>query len=230
MRDERPPARLAYNHRMAAVCRWLLPLLLSVLAAFPDRAYVEAQAEPQSASQAVTHPALPLQFDSEIVRLFVEEDSLEVEGIYHFLCRSRRDAIVTLVYPYPVDSLLGGARSTLLECRAPGGPWQPMEFKELPQRPGVRWGIPLGLGDTLEVRTVYRQALLSTYARYILTTTKSWGRPLKHARFEIHLPDGAEPLRFSYPFECQEVLGESLYLYEVENFMPERDIIVEWRP
>jgi hypothetical protein len=214
---------------MATVCALLLSLFLSAFAALPGR-YAEAEAESQSTPHAGTHPALPLQFDSEIVRLFVEGDSLEVEGIYHFLCRTRRDAIVTTVYPYPADSLLGGARSTLLECRVPGGPWQPLEFKEMPQRPGARWGIPLGLADTLEVRTVYRQALLSNYARYIVTTTQTWGRPLKHARFEIHLPDGAEPLSFSYPFECQEVLGRSFYLYEAESFMPERDIIVEWRP
>jgi hypothetical protein len=61
-----------------------------------------------------------------------------------------------------------------------------------------------------------------------VTTTQSWGRPLRHARFEIHLPEGAEPLTFSYPFEPAEVRGRCFYSYEARHFMPERDIIVEW--
>ena len=32
-------------------------------------------------------PSWPVRFDSEIVRIYVEEDSLRIEGIYTLLCR-----------------------------------------------------------------------------------------------------------------------------------------------
>lgn len=172
--------------------------------------------------------ALPIAFDSEIVRLLVEEDSLRVEGTYRFLCRSTGPSTITLFFPYPEDSLLGAARTAVLEGRAPGGAWEPLRFEEFPS--GVRWFVPLDRGDTLEVRTVYRQALRSTYARYIVTSTQAWGRPLSHARFEVYLPEGAELERASFPFELDRAAGgEPFYSFATEQFMPDRDIVVEWR-
>ena len=192
------------------------------------RADVSQPTEPPSSGTHKALQALPLQFDSEVVRLFVAEDSLEVEGIYRLLCRRTNTPYASLFYPYPADSLLGGARTVLLECRSPGDPWQTLPFEEIPARHAARWRIPLDLGPELEVRTLYRQALNSGYARYIVTTTQAWGRPLRHARFEIYLPTGAEPQRFSFPFERQEADGKVFYLYEAEDFLPDRDIVVEW--
>jgi hypothetical protein len=171
----------------------------------------------------------PLIFDSETVRLFVEGDSVRVEGLYSFLCQPLGTRTATLVYPYPADSLLGGARTLVLEGGTDDTSWQPLEFKELPESRGALWRIPLNLGGTIRVRTTYRQALRSRYARYIVTTTHAWGGPLRVARFEIHLPDGALPKRFSFPFRPQvTVSGRVFYLYETENFAPNRDIVVEW--
>jgi hypothetical protein len=167
------------------------------------------------AGPPIPRPALPVAFDSEIVRLLVEEDSLRVEGTYRFLCRSTGPSTITLFYPYPEDSLLGGAHTESLEGRIPGEAWQPLRFEELPS--GVRWWVPVDLGDTLVVRTVYRQALRSTYARYIVTSTQVWGRPLSRARFEVYLPEGAELERASFPFELDPAApGAPFYSFETE--------------
>ena len=173
-------------------------------------------------------PGLPLQFDSELIRLYIVADSLEVDGIYRFLCDARAIPEMTLFYPYPQDSLLGGAHMLRLEARAPRGAWQPARFEEIPRAHGGRWWVPLDLGDSLEVRCVYRQALRATYARYIVTTTRHWQRPLSHARFEIYLPKGTSPTRFSFPFRSAQEAGVQYYFYEAEQFMPAADIIVEW--
>jgi hypothetical protein len=172
---------------------------------------------------------LPLQFDSELIRLYIVADSLEVDGIYRFLCDAQGAPQMTLFYPYPQDSLLGGARMLLLEARAPRGVWQPARFEEMPAAHGGRWWVPLDLGDSLEVRCIYRQARRTNYARYIVTTTRHWQRPLSHARFEIYLPVGATPTSFSFPFRPQEDGAMRYYVYETEQFMPAQDITVEWR-
>ena len=86
----------------------------------------------------------------------------------------------------------------------------------------------MSLGDTLEVRTVYRQSLLACYARYIVVTTRAWRRPLKKARFEVFLPEGVSPVRFSFPFELQASGERAFYMYETTDFMPDRDITIEW--
>jgi hypothetical protein len=172
----------------------------------------------------------PLVFDSEVVRLLVGPDSVEVEGTYRFSCSPAAPEFVTLFYPYPLDSLLGGAKGVSLECRTRGGAWLNAWYRDLPSGAGAAWRVPVSAGGDLEVRAVYRQALLAPYARYIVTTTRAWSSPLKQARFEIYLPSGARPVQFSYPFELETRGAGPCYVYEVRDFWPNEDIVVEWTP
>jgi hypothetical protein len=91
----------------------------------------------------------------------------------------------------------------------------------------VRWWLPGCGGDTIVAEAVYRQKVYAKYARYIVTTTRAWGRPLRHASFEIRLPPAAVPLDFSFPFKPTD--GGARYTYEASDFFPDRDIIVRWR-
>lgn len=170
-----------------------------------------------------------LRFESEIVLLHVAVDSLTVDGFYVMTCAPDRTGHATLVYPYPDDPRLGGARSLSLSCRVrPDTTWQAAEFRELPNNLGAHWRLPLAPGDTIEVHTVYRQALHEDFACYIVTTVSGWEHPLRHARFEIELPPGTEPVAFSFPFEqCGDGSGNR-WCYEAVDFRPDRDLEVRW--
>jgi hypothetical protein len=179
----------------------------------------------------------PVMFDSEIIRLYVERDTLEVEGIYLLLCNPESIPEVTLFYPYPARDYLGEAHTVLLEARPPGGQWRTLRFVEHPvprslptgeMSGGARWWVPLTMGDSLEVRTVYRQAVRGDCATYIVRTTRAWGRPLENARFEIHLAQGLSPVSFSFPFRNVATPQGTYYLYEASNFSPDSDIDVCW--
>ncbi|HOX24157.1 MAG TPA: hypothetical protein PLL30_00205 [Candidatus Krumholzibacteria bacterium] len=174
--------------------------------------------------------ALPVVFDSELVVLEIESDSLRVDGTYVLLCRpDAAGTPVSLVYPYPQDPELGGARTVSLACRLGAGSWRQLAVHELPGGRGALWSLPVAAGDTLEVRTTYRQALRTAYARYIVTTTAAWGRPLRSARFEIHLPPGVVAEEFSFPFEPCDRGGRDCWCYEATDFLPDRDVTVRWR-
>jgi hypothetical protein len=173
--------------------------------------------------------ALPLDFIAEQVVLRIEPDSLRVDAVYVFVCHA--DAAPTqagLVYPYPQDPLLGGARTVSLACRLGAQAWRELSHHELPGGHGARWSLPVAAGDTLRVRTTYLQALRTTYARYIVTSTAAWGRPLQFARFEVHLPPDAVPEEFSLPFEPCGQDEPSSWCYEAEDFLPDQDVIVRW--
>ena len=88
----------------------------------------------------------------------------------------------------------------------------------------------VGSAGPLSVRSVYRQERRASYARYVVTTTSAWGRPLTHARFEIYLPAGARDMEFSFPFGRGEGEGGACYVYEAVDFMPSHDITVTWVP
>jgi hypothetical protein len=222
----------------------LMLIMLGVPLGGGARAYAQQQVQLDSLREGGGHgpapvPAqdvmrspptrFPLQFQAEDVRLFVEADSVKVEGLYR-LRRRAPGMIPALFYPYPVDSLLGGARTVLLRVSTPEGEWAPLRWQESSRPPGARWLLPFFRGEVLDVHTIYRQALRGSYARYIVTTTKVWREPLEHARFEIHLPPGVEPVRFSYPFVRQEDEHGDYYLYETDDFWPDEDIVVEWQP
>ncbi len=178
----------------------------------------------------------PVRFDSERIRLHIVGDSLEVRGTYYFVCERRTQREIPLFYPFPDDSLLGGARMVALAARtAPpdttrgaARPSAPARWESLPRVHGVRWWMPPCMGDTLVAESVYRQRLHREYARYIVTSTRAWNRPLRRALFEIHLPDGATPTEFSFPFTKREGNGQIYYTFEADSFFPDRDIVVRW--
>lgn len=165
-----------------------------------------------------------LRFDSELIRMEIRGDTLRVDGLYRYLAMDPRQPML-LFYPYPVDSLLGAAWTESLVWRpSPEAPWQPLAVAERPRRDGVRWRLPTGDGDRVEARTVYCQLLRERYARYIVTSTQAWGRPLREARFELTLPPGMQLTESSFPF----VREGDRWVYEVRDFMPAVDVIVRW--
>jgi hypothetical protein len=168
-----------------------------------------------------------LEFDSEEIVIDVRGDVVEVTGTYHLRIAGGAVSAQPMLYPYPADPLLGEARTLRLEWRRSDGRWAPLAFEELPPR-GVRWRLPETGPESLTVRTVYRQAMRSTYARYIVTTTQAWGQPLRKASFEVRLPPGAKDPQFSYPFRPK---GPSVrvWAYEATDFLPREDIVVRYR-
>lgn len=180
-----------------------------------------------TAAAADDRSAGRLEFDSEEIVIDLQGAAVEVTGTYHFRVAGGAVAAQPMLYPYPDDPLLGGARTLRLEWRQTDGRWAPLAFEELPPR-GVRWRLPATASDTLTVRTVYRQAMRSTYARYIVTTTQAWGQPLRKASFEVRLPPDAKDPQFSYPFRLK---GPSVrvWTYEATDFLPREDILVRYR-
>lgn len=178
----------------------------------------------------------PIRFDSERIRLHIVGDSLEVRGTYYLVCVRQTRGEIPLFYPFPDDSLLGGARMVALTARAASAnipreearPAAPARWESLPRVRGVRWWMPPCTGDTLVAESVYRQKLHGEYARYIVTSTRAWNRPLRRAQFEIHLPDGVTPTEFSFPFTKRNRNGQVYYSFEADSFFPDRDIIVRW--
>jgi hypothetical protein len=171
----------------------------------------------------------PLRFDSEVIRLRIVDDSLEVNGTYFLACQLAYDQPIPLFYPFPTDSLLAGARMVDGRVRIGRGPWEALRFQATPERDGVRWWVPPCPGDTVEMQGRYRQGLKEKYARYIVTTTRAWQQPLRRARFEIRLPEGAKPVEFSFPFAGQRDSTGVVYVWEADSFYPDRDITVRWK-
>lgn len=217
---------------LPAISALLVCGLLGLLGRAEARAHTEDEQVPSPGTLPEPHGPLatsfPMAFDSEWVRLYIQEDTVEVRGTYWLLCRRRLDHPLPLFYPFPQDSLLGGARLVSAQARSGGAAPQSLRVDDLPQAPGVRLWAPPCTADTLRIDAVYRQQARAGYARYVVTTTRAWDRPLRRARFEIHLPRGAHPVGFSFPFRAQESDSGGPYIFEADSFLPDHDIEVRW--
>lgn len=210
------PSRPAMQTRSWPIDAALVrPLLACAALAF------SAAAAPQD------RPAGRLSFDAEDILIDVRGDVVEITGTYHFRITGGPVPAQPMLYPYPQDPLLGAAWTLRLEWRQPDGRWAPLTFEER-QPQGVRWQLPASALHAMTVRTVYRQAMRTTYARYIVTTTRAWGQPLRRASFEVRLPPGAKDPSFSYPFRLK---GPSVlvWTYEARDFLPREDMVVRYR-
>lgn len=201
---------------------------IRILAACAVCAVPLSLAPPRPTTASDLHQALSVSFDSEWIRLSVIGDSLEVRGRYYLLCREHSGKSVSLFYPFPKDSLLGGARMASVSASVDGAEARSVEWEESRGAPGVRWRTPPCTGDTITIDATYKQKLLTDYARYIVTTTRKWQRPLRLARFEIRLPPGTAPTEFSFPFQTREDSTGRYYAFETRDFFPDRDVIVRW--
>ena len=200
-----------------------------------DSASVESPAASEVPAASAQSRAVPrasdfsVTFDSEWIRLSIVGDSVEVRGRYFLLCRNGTGEQISLFYPFPEDSLMEGARMVSLQGWVGGRNVGAMTWTDSRGAPGVRWVTPPCTADSIAIEAVYRQKLTSTYARYIVTTTQDWRRPLRFARFEIRLPAEAAPVEFSFPFEEREDSEGRYYGFETTDFLPDRDVIVRWK-
>lgn len=176
---------------------------------------------------AAPREVAPIEFRSERVKLAIDGDSLTVDGTYRFRVAPGGPR-VPIFYPFPREARLGDARMVSLAARAASGAWQPLAWREAPAGSGVTWLLPDGLGAAPEVRAVYRQGLRGRWARYIVTTTAAWGRPLDRARFEVTLPEGARPRDATLALHAERIGGRRVWVHEARRFAPERDVDVAW--
>lgn len=209
-----------------SLSRRAAPLVVSLLA-LGGGARIARAAEPVASNPI--GEAFSLIFDAEWIWIDITSDSVEVRGTFVLLCRETVEESIPLFFPFPPDSLLGEAHMVELRFRDGADSSASGRWEELPDAPGVRWWMPPCPGDSIVAEFVYRQEIHAEYARYIVTSARIWGRPLRYAGFEIRLPAGAEPIEFSYPFEQRGVGEQTYYAWETEDFFPDRDIIVRWR-
>ena len=160
------------------------------------------------------------QFVSERVRLSIVPGQLRVHGTYHFV-RGASTEPFAILYPFIQDASQGPPEAIRVTI---GG--RPAPFKH---RQGNSIGVSLPFGGgaatacTLQVE--YVQRLAARRASYLVTSTRLWERPLEQAKFELELADSLGRPKSEFPFER---IGSGRYAFTATNFLPERDLVIEW--
>lgn len=161
----------------------------------------------------------PVSFFEEHIDFKLDSSYFSINGIYSFSNSSSQKITRQIVFPFAcasstIDSVKILDLNTL----------QLLPFGKLAN--AVSFEITLQPKDTLDVQIFYRQKA-SKKNTYILTSTKTWGKPLDHAFYTLTTPQATVIDSFSYSPNGVKVVGNSkCYQWEKHHFLPTQDFEV----
>ncbi|MGC9314884.1 MAG: hypothetical protein ACP5G4_04540 [bacterium] len=172
-----------------------------------------------------------LHFAAEDVEIILEGDGyLRVEAEYTFIVDGDCARAIPVIYPVPVDSLMGAPDSAVVIFEGDTITTPPFTTGETYPWATSRFALPVSEGCEKTWHIAYRQKLTAGHARYIVTTLQLWNRPIDTADFTIKYRSNFEEIYISYPPDTRETSdGIITARFHFENWMPERDFVIEWR-
>ncbi len=152
-------------------------------------------------------------------------DTLKIKGTYFFENTDSLSHTTSIYYPFPVDSIL--AYPHFIELIRSSGKLD-TTFAKVTK--GIRWRMTVGAGETDSIVVTYMQKTTTAQGRYILTTTKFWGKPLKDATFTVAVPDGITLAFWSFTSDTVFTRNDALvYSTRRSDFLPGEDMVLRWQ-
>ncbi len=168
----------------------------------------------------------PVSFDREYVVVRPSDGRTRVRGDYYFRNTTDDTLSATMSYPFPVDTYHG----VPLKIRA----WayegdEPRIIGFINEGDAIRWSMNFGPREERRIRVEYVQMTSRNRARYIVKTTRQWGKPIELAEFEFRVPGSLGDVSLSFKPDRVETLGDTtVYYMKRTSFMPDSDLEVRW--
>ena len=164
-----------------------------------------------------------LTFEAEELNFYLENDLWEMDGLFHFANYDSLSTHKLIFFPVPSDSLCLPPKIKAIAIQDSNG----AEVTMLNQaKKGFTFLLSLPALSFCSLHLDYTQTLKSNYAKYIITTTNSWGRPLPYAKYTLH--PGINVQIRSLPFSVQKQEGRN-YIWEFFDFAPEKEFEVTFQ-
>ena len=165
----------------------------------------------------------PIGFFQEEISIQVRGDSCILTGTYHFRNQTARTAATELLYPFP-RRLPPPRRIEVIDLST-GSRLQTQQTGE-----GALFMLSLPPWGETAYRVLYVQPTPSNTMEYLLSTGRSWGRPLERATFLIALPDSLKLMSISIPPDTLwKEAGVTFYVCRKRHFFPDRELTVRWQ-
>jgi hypothetical protein len=158
----------------------------------------------------------PVSFFEEHIDFVLDSAIFSINGIYSFHNGSDHPVNEHIVFPFAdktsgIDSIRIVNLNTL----------EKVPFKRLES--SISFEFSLQPKDTVDLNIYYRQKA-TTKNTYIITSTRTWSKPLETAVYSLTTPYELPVKSFSYtPDSSKTVHGKRVYMWEKHQFMPERD-------
>ncbi|MBN2365234.1 MAG: hypothetical protein EH225_04315 [Calditrichaeota bacterium] len=161
-------------------------------------------------------------FFQEDITFRIDNEYFQVDGFYWFSNKSGKRLEKSIYFPFgnsphskAIDSInvLNISKNTTADIINLSGR-------------GFSFLLEVAPGDTEVYRIRYREELTCDSARYILTSTRRWNKPLEQAEYKLIVSGGVEITGFSIEADrIYGIDGERIYYWKRKEFMPENDMI-----
>ncbi len=162
-------------------------------------------------------------FSAEKLTFTVNPKSVEMTGSYFFSNRAGKVVKLPIVYPFVVNDRQAFPDSIHVSL-ADG---KSLNFQRRDE--SIFFAVPLKNPERTEIVIYFRQPVSQPQFEYILTSTRSWPKPLESADFAVRLPLSQNLTSLSCPYERVDTTGNfQVYRLHFENFYPEKNLIFSW--
>jgi len=169
-----------------------------------------------------------MRFDREKIEIWAFEGQVQVTGLYHYVNRSVFPASFSLGVPFPTDTEHPWpAEFHVSEVDGKGAFLKDIETRHYHGETVFRlWFWPSG---ERWIRLDYIQGARIPEGRYILLSTRKWGKPLQRGEYILHLADGLELTSSNYPLTPDAGRHSGSYFFSRIDFLPTKDWEFHWR-
>ena len=167
-----------------------------------------------------------LELYGENITFELSDSIFKVTGIYYLCNTGDKEIKQLLYYPFPVDSQYYGdvnfirisTKDSLINMLRR-------------DKRGMYFGLEIEPYKATEHVISYQQKLLNNRAEYILVTAKKWKKPFETADYKLIIPDKLKITNISYkPDSILTINSDLIYLWHKEDFMPDRNMVIEFEP
>lgn len=159
------------------------------------------------------------EFPEETISIMVHPCNIEVRGLYSYKNPWPFPITQGFGFPFPIDELHHTPLPIRLTLAESGEPINIRKF--LNDDTFTLYFKPF---ERIDVQLYYSQATQTPNARYILTTTNAWRRPLKKAHYFLKTV-GVKNIGSNYEMKNA---GTNVWNWERVNFMPKNDWLIKW--
>jgi hypothetical protein len=168
-----------------------------------------------------------VRFERERIEVQVGRGAVRVSGLYEYRNRSWLPAVLTLGVPFPVDHAHPPPAFVLLTEAVDGG--EPALIPFTSRGGEVRFRLFFRPQEVKRVGLEYEQPARLPNGRYLLTTTRTWRRPIEDASFTLWLPRCFLLAGSNYPLTAVSAPGRrAAFSFSRTQFDPDRDWEFAW--
>jgi hypothetical protein len=162
-------------------------------------------------------------FTDENLTFIIKSGTVEMTGSYFFANRTGQSVQMPVIYPFCVNEQQAFPDSVSVHLTN----GRQLNFQR--RADNLLFSVPLGEEGQTEVIVYFRQPVSRSQFEYILTSTRSWSKPLESADFLIQVPLTQALTNLSFPYERIDTIGNfQVYHLHFEDFYPDRNLIFRW--